>query len=73
MQSVLARSDSLSQSTVRNQTNFDESIYHDYMIIHVKGEKKAGIIHKIELIKDGVSTPIKAGMTWGSSKKAGQT
>ena len=55
MQSVLARSDSLSQSTKRNQTNFDENIYHDYMIIHVKGEKEGGIIHKIELIKDGVS------------------
>ena len=40
MQSVLARSDSLSQSTKRNQTNFDESIYHDYMIIHVKGEER---------------------------------
>lgn len=55
MQSVLARSDSLSQSTVRNQTNFDESIYHDYMIISVTGKDGEGIIQKIEIIKDGVS------------------
>lgn len=55
MQSVLARSDSLSQSTVRNQTNFDESIYHDYMIISVTGKDEEGIIQKIEIIKGGES------------------
>jgi len=52
MQSVLARTDSLSRANKAMKTSLEKEEYNDYMIIRVIGKGKVGIIQKVEIIKD---------------------